>query len=76
MTTLEGRLQRRLNEWRKLARRYRIAQAECDENSEEWFLNKENAEMIERLTLELAGDLSVHELMTPKPNSDAAFTGF
>lgn len=66
MKTLEGRLQARLKDWAKLARRYRIAQAECDEQSDEWWLNKENAEMIERLSLELAGELSVHELMTPK----------
>lgn len=66
MTTLEERLRARLKDWGRLARRYRIAQDECDEQSEEWYLNKENAEMIERLSLELAGDLSVHELMTPK----------
>jgi hypothetical protein len=66
MTTLEERLQARLKDWAKLARRFRIAQDECDDQSEEWYLNKENAEMIERLSLELAGDLSVHELMTPK----------
>lgn len=62
MTTLEDRLRVRLKEWAKLARRYRVAQDECDERSDEWYLNKENAEMIERLSLELEGDLSVHEL--------------
>ena len=66
MTTLEERLGTRLKDWARLARRFRIAQAECDEQSDEWWLNKENAEMIERLSLELAGDLSIHELMTPK----------
>jgi hypothetical protein len=66
MTTLEQRLGARLKDWARLARRYRIAQADCDEQSEEWWLNKENAEMIERLSLELAGDLAVHELMTPE----------
>ena len=64
--TLEDRLGARLKDWARLARRFRIAQAECDEQSDEWYLNKENAEMIERLSLELAGDLSIHELMTPK----------
>ena len=63
MTTLEERLRARLQEWARLARRFRVAQDECDVQSEEWYLNKENVEMIERLSLELAGDLSVHELM-------------
>lgn len=55
---LEERLQRRLREWQKLARRYRIAQDECDVDTEEWWLNKENVEMIERLSAELASDLA------------------
>lgn len=64
---LEERLQRRLGEWRKLARRYRIAQDGCDVNTDEWWLNKENAEMIDRLSAELAGDLAVDLATTPTP---------
>lgn len=57
-TALENRLEKRLGEWRKLAKRYRCAQNECDEQSDEWHLNKENAEMIDRLAAEIREDLS------------------
>lgn len=63
MTTLEERLQARLRAWAKDERRFRIAQHDCDPQSEEWHLNKENADTIVRLSAELAGDLSIHELM-------------
>lgn len=63
--TLEERLQRRLREWQKLARRYRIAQDGCDVDSDEWWLNKENVEMIERLSAELAGDLAADLVTDP-----------
>jgi hypothetical protein len=55
--TLEERLIRRLQEWRKLARRYRVAQDECEDQSDEWHLNKENKEMLYRCIDELAADL-------------------
>lgn len=69
--TLEERLYQRLREWRKLAKRFRVAQDGCDLKSEEWWLNKENAEMIERLSIELVGDLSSHE-PTVKPLTHSA----
>lgn len=65
MTPLEMRLQSRLREWQKLARRYRAAQDGCDVDSDEWWLNKENVEMIERLSAELASDLALHMFQTP-----------
>lgn len=65
--TLEHRLERMLRQWGRLARRYRIAQADCDARSEEWWLNKENAEMIERLAGEVRAELTLNEL-TPKPS--------
>ena len=55
--TLEERLIRRLQEWRKLAIRYRVAQDECEDQSDEWHLNKENKEMLYRCIDELAADL-------------------
>lgn len=72
MTTLEERLQSRLREWRKLARRYRIAQAECEKWSEEWYLNEENAVMIERLSAELVEDVAMHHATTPTPRGVSA----
>jgi hypothetical protein len=63
MTTLEERLQTRLRAWKRDEKRFRDAQHDCDPQSEEWHLNKESADMIVRLSAELAGDLSVHELM-------------
>jgi hypothetical protein len=63
MTTLEERLQARLKAWRRDEQRFRTAQHDCEPQSEEWHLNKENADTIVRLAAELAGDLSVHELM-------------
>ena len=57
-TELENRLERRLHEWRKLAESYRRAQLDCEPSEEEWQLNKENADMIERLSAEIREDLA------------------
>jgi len=57
-TALENRLERRLRDWRKLAATYRQAQLDCEPSEQEWQLNKENADMIERLAGELSSDLS------------------
>ena len=57
-TELEKRLERRVRDWRKLAASYRLAQHDCEPSEEEWHLNKENAETLERCASELASDLS------------------
>lgn len=57
-TALENRLERRLLDWRKLAAAYRLAQHECEPSEEEWQLNKENADMLERLSAEIREDLA------------------
>ena len=58
MTELEKRLERRLREWRKQAAAYRLAQHDCEPSEQEWQLNKENADRLERCVSELGGDLS------------------
>lgn len=55
---LENRLEKRLRDWRKLAEAYRRAQLDCEPSEEEWTLNLENAEMIERLMAEIREDLA------------------
>ena len=55
---LEKRLERRAREWRKQAEAYRLAQHECEPSEEEWRLNKENADTLERCASELSEDLS------------------
>ena len=57
-TELERRLERRVAGWRKLAATYRLAQRDCEPSEQEWQLNKENADMLERCASELASDLS------------------
>ena len=57
-TALENRLERRVRDWRKQAAAYRLAQLDCEPSAEEWHLNKENAETLERCASELASDLS------------------
>jgi len=57
-TALENRLERRVRDWRKQAEAYRAAQLDCEPSEEEWHLNKENADTLERCASELASDLS------------------
>lgn len=57
-TELEKRLERRLSGWRKRAEAYRLAQRECEPSEQEWQLNKENADMLERLSSEIREDLA------------------
>jgi hypothetical protein len=57
-TELEKRLERRVRDWRRQAAAYRLAQQECEPNSEEWQLNKENADRLERCVSEIDTDLS------------------
>ena len=57
-TALENRLERRVRDWRKQAAAYRLAQHDCEPSEDEWHLNKENADRLERCASELASDLS------------------
>jgi hypothetical protein len=57
-TALEDRLEKRLREWRRLAATYRAAQLDCEPSEQEWDLNRENADMLERLSGEIREDLS------------------
>lgn len=57
-TDLEKRLERRLSGWLRQAAAYRLAQRDCEPSEEEWQLNKENADMVERLAAELREDLA------------------
>jgi hypothetical protein len=57
-TELEKRLERRVRDWRRLAEAYRLAQLDCEPSEQEWWLNKENVETLERCASELASDLS------------------
>jgi hypothetical protein len=57
-TELEKRLEKRVREWRKQAGAYRLAQQDCEPSEEEWHLNRENADTLERCASELASDLS------------------
>lgn len=57
-TELEKRLERRVRDWRRLAASYRLAQHDCEPSEEEWHLNKENADTLERCVSELSEDLS------------------
>lgn len=56
--TLEERLLRRLRNWRAGAKQHREAMDELNEDSEEYWLHKVEAEVFERVTSELAADLS------------------
>ena len=58
MTELEKRLERRLRDWRRQAAAYRLAQHDCEPNEQEWQLNKENSDRLERCASELGSDLS------------------
>jgi hypothetical protein len=58
MTALENRLERRVREWQRLAASYRAAQLDCEPSEQEWDLNKENADMLERCASELRSDLA------------------
>ena len=53
-TDLEKRLERRVAGWLKQAAAYRLAQQECRAPSEEWSLNKENADRLEQCASEAA----------------------
>ena len=64
MTTLETRLARRLSGWRKQAEAYRLAQRECEPSEEEWRLNKENADMLERLLAEIREDIAASKAIS------------
>ena len=61
-TELEKRLERRLREWRKQAAAYRLAQLDCEPSEQEWQLNKENADKLERCASEIGEDLSAARL--------------
>ena len=57
-TDLEKRLERRVGGWLRQAAAYRLAQQECRAQSEEWSLNKENADRLQRCASEVRSDLS------------------
>ena len=57
-TALENRLERRVRDWRRQAAAYRLAQHDCEPSEPEWDLNKENADMLERLSSEIREDLA------------------
>ena len=57
-TALENRIERRVRDWRRQAAAYRAAQLECEPSEQEWDLNKENADRLERCASELSEDLS------------------
>lgn len=57
-TDLEKRLERRVAGWLKQAAAYRLAQQECRAQSEEWSLNKENADRLQLCASEVRSDLS------------------
>lgn len=56
--TLEERLLRRLQNWRAAARQHRSCMDELEEQSEEWWMHKLEAEVFERVVSEVAVDLS------------------
>ena len=57
-TELEKRLERRVRDWRRMAVGYRQAQHDCVPSEPHWHLNKESADLIERLASEVSSDLS------------------
>lgn len=57
MTRLDDLLRSRVFEWRKLSQRFRVAQEACEERTDEWYLNKENADMLDRCIGEVENDL-------------------
>ena len=63
-TELESRLERRLASWRRLVATYRLAQQDCEPSEEEWQLNKENADMLERLSAEIREDMAAARLIS------------
>ena len=63
-TDLEKRLERRVAGWLRQAAAYRLAQQECRAQSEEWSLNKENADRLEQCASELRSDLSAARLIS------------
>lgn len=54
---VERKIRRRIELWRKEARRFRAAQNELQPHEEEWQLNKEQADVRERLASEIEQDL-------------------
>ena len=73
-TALERRLERRVREWRKLAATYRLAQHDCEPSEQEWDLNKENADMLERCASELSSDLSAGRVFRRSQYQPKLFT--
>lgn len=61
---MEGRIRRRAAQWRKEAKRFRAAQNEYVPHEEEWLLNKEAADLIERLASEIEQELNVTPVFT------------
>lgn len=57
-TDLEKRLERRVAGWLRQAAAYRTAQLDCEPSEQEWDLNRENADMLERLASEIREDMS------------------
>ena len=56
--TLEERLQRRLKNWRAAAREHRSCMDELNEEVDEYWMHKVEAEVFERVISELVADLS------------------
>lgn len=55
--TLEERLLRRLKNWRAAAKQHREAMDELNEESDEYWMHKVEAEVFERVVSELVADL-------------------
>ena len=74
MVGLENRLERRVRDWRKQSAAYRLAQHDCEPSEEEWRLNKENADTLERCASELASDLSAGRVFRRSQYQPKLFT--
>ena len=70
--TLEERLQRRLQNWRAAARQHRECLDELNEESDEYWMHKVEAEVFERVSAELIADLSARS-SPPKTKLPAEF---
>lgn len=71
MLTLEERLQKRLRLWREAAKQHRQCMDELNDDSDEYWMHKVEAEVFERVVAEVIADLSARSRVSPRESSSA-----
>lgn len=63
--SLDDLIKSRVRDWQRLSKRFRVAQEACESRSDEWYLNKESADVLDRCIADIESDLALELHLRP-----------